>query len=103
MRDYIFIDDLIEGIYRAATYNTTSRVFNLGSGKGYSLNSIIEIIRDTVGNNLTVNYLEKRTFDLPEIYLDINKAQQELLWTPVTSLKEGIKVTWEFVKNILHI
>lgn len=102
VRDYIFIDDLIEGIYRAATYNTTSRVFNLGSGKGYSLNSLIEIIRDVVGNNLVVNYLKTRSFDVPEIYLDIKRAQQELSWAPVIPLDEGIRTTWESVRNILH-
>jgi len=100
VRDYIFIDDLIDGIYKAATVNALSRVFNLGSGIGHSLNEIIEVIRKVTGREVKVAYQAKRSFDVPGIYLDICRAKQELSWAPSVSLETGIEKTWRFVEKL---
>jgi len=99
VRDYIFIDDLIDGIFKAAVLNTRSRIFNIGSGAGYSLNYIIQIIQKTTGINLNVEYKEKRSFDLQEIYLDITRSKNELSWYPITPLEIGIHRTWDFIRQ----
>ena len=102
VRDYIYISDLIEGIYRAATVTTASRVFNLGNGVGYSLNTIVETIQKVLCRSIKINYAEKRLFDIPEIYLDITKAKTELLWTPTITLNEGIERTWRFNNGLVN-
>ena len=100
VRDYIFIDDLVDGIYKAATVGTRSRLFNLGSGAGHSLNEIVGVIRKVTGRDIRVNYTAKRSFDVPKIYLDITRAKEELSWAPVTSLETGIMSTWQFVRTL---
>jgi UDP-glucose 4-epimerase len=100
VRDYIFIDDLIEGIYRASTVRAASHIFNLGSGVGRSLNDIVAAIRSVTGREARTEYKAKRAFDIPAIWLDISRAKKELSWAPVTSLENGIKKTWEFIQNV---
>lgn len=100
-RDYIYVTDLVDGIYRAAVRNTASRVFNFGSGVGHSLNSIIEIMRQVVGGEIQVAHAAKRSFDVPKIYLDINRANIELDWRPLVALDVGIKITWESLKKVV--
>lgn len=100
VRDYIYITDLVEGIYRAATLGTTSRVFNIGSGVGYSLKEIIEIIQKVTKRPIKVNYTAKRLLDIPQIYLDNTRAKRELSWAPSTILEEGIGKAWDFVKSL---
>uniref|UniRef100_B3EN64 UDP-glucose 4-epimerase n=1 Tax=Chlorobium phaeobacteroides (strain BS1) TaxID=331678 RepID=B3EN64_CHLPB len=100
VRDYIFIDDLVDGIYKAATVKAQSCIFNLGSSTGYSLNYIVKIIRQITGRQVEIKYKAKRTFDIPEIYLDISRAGKELSWAPVTSLESGIEKTWEFIQQL---
>ena len=100
VRDYIFIDDLIDGMYKAVSVNTLSRVFNLGSGIGHSLNEILDVIRNVTGKEIKVVYKAKRSFDIPSIYLDICRAKQELSWAPSVSLEAGIEKTWKFVKKL---
>lgn len=100
VRDYIFVDDLVEGFYRAATINAKSHIFNLGSGTGHSLNQIVKIIRRITGCEANVEYKTKRAFDIPKIYLDISRALEELSWAPATSLENGMKKTWEFTQNL---
>ena len=100
IRDYIFIDDLIDGIYKAASVNAFSRVFNLGSGIGHSLNEILDVIRRVTGRQFKVTYKAKRSFDIPSIYLNIDKARQELSWAPMVSLETGIEKTWGFIEKL---
>lgn len=100
VRDYIFIDDLVNGIYKAATVNPQSRIFNLGSGVGHSLNDIVKIICRIIGREVKVEYKAKRVFDISKIYLDISRAKEELSWAPVTSLESGIEKTWEFIQKL---
>jgi len=100
VRDYIYIGDLVDGMYRAAATETSSRSFNLGSGTGTSLNEIVEIIRRVTSREVKVEYKAKRKFDVPKTYLDISRAREELHWSPVTPFEIGIRRTWAFVEGL---
>lgn len=101
VRDYVHVGDLIEGIHKAATISTQSRIFNLGSGTGHSLNELVRVIRQVTGREAKVEYKPKRAFDVPKIYLDIARARNELSWSPCISLEDGIKETWQYIKTII--
>lgn len=100
VRDYIFIDDLVDGIYKATTLKAQNKIFNLGSGQGYSLNDLLGIIRKVTEKELSVEYKTKRSFDIQKIYLDITKAKEQLCWSPVTPLEKGVGSTWQFIKSL---
>jgi UDP-glucose 4-epimerase len=100
VRDYVYVTDLVAGIYSASVLSTPSRIFNLGSGIGLSLKNLLEIIREVVGIDLKVRYTNKRSFDVPKIYLDITRAQYELTWRPETTIDVGIKKTWDFIYRL---
>ena len=100
VRDFIFVQDLVEGIYRASTSDTNNRVFNMGAGTGVSLNELVSVCSECVGQNTDPIYLPKRSFDVPEIYLDIARASTELGWHPSVSLKDGVLRTLDFLREL---
>ncbi|NVO01009.1 MAG: NAD-dependent epimerase/dehydratase family protein [Geobacteraceae bacterium] len=100
VRDYLFIDDLVDGMYRAAFDKPKDRIFNLGSGAGLSLNQIVATIRSVTGVNVNVDYKPGRTFDVPAIFLDTTRAGEQLGWQPGCSLHDGVHSTWEFIKSL---
>ena len=100
VRDFIYIEDLVDAFYRSMICNTVSNIFNIGSGKGHSLNNLLSIMRTVTGLDLSVTHTKSRTYDVPEIYLDITRASKELNWAPHTSLEQGIGLTWNFVRNL---
>jgi UDP-glucose 4-epimerase len=100
IRDFIFVEDLVEAFYNSIIYNTKTKIFNVGSGMGHSLKQLLNIMRTTTGIDFSINYTQARSYDVPEIYLDISKAQKELYWNPKTSLEVGIQRTWDFIKNL---
>ena len=100
VRDYLYIDDLVDGICKAAFIAASERIFNIGRGAGYSLNEIVAAIRVVTGREVQVVYKPGRLFDVPAIYLDITRAAKQLGWQPETSLHEGISCAWEFVNSL---
>lgn len=97
VRDYLYIDDFIDCLCRAAFIDSVERVFNVGCGEGVSLNKLLAIIREITGREVPVNYSPSRSFDVPAIYLDISRATDRLGWRPATSLHDGIRHTWKFI------
>jgi UDP-glucose 4-epimerase len=100
VRDYLFVEDLVEGIPRAALAESPTRIFNLGSGKGISLNDLVWTIERVINGKVHVVHNAPRAFDVPSIYLDIQRATRELAWRPQTTLEEGIRRSWEFVRAV---
>lgn len=100
VKDYIYIEDLTDGIYRAAFTNTQSRIFNLGVGTGTSINHIVSVMKELIHVPFSINHVVFKKFDVPNIYLDNSRARTELSWEPKTDLHQGISKTWEFIKKI---
>ena len=98
-RDYFYIADLIQAYMRIFEIETTSKIFNISSGQSYSINELIGIIKNVTGKKPKVLYEPGRQFDVPTNCLDIRRAKTELDWYPKISLKEGIAMTWDWLKS----
>ncbi|WP_394903266.1 NAD-dependent epimerase/dehydratase family protein [Clostridium butyricum] len=92
IRDYIYIDDLCTAILELCRYTGNEKVFNIGSGKGYSINNILEIVEGIIKKDLKVEYLNSRKNDIKHIYLNIELLQKALNFTPQTDINKGIKL-----------
>jgi UDP-glucose 4-epimerase len=99
VRDYIYADDVIDVLIRAAKHEGASRVFNVGAGHGRSLLDIIKAIESVSGRSLAVEFLPKREIDVPFSILDTSLAAQELGWHAKTPFPEGIRRTWEWISD----
>lgn len=98
-KDYIYIADLVEGMYQAAFASAPAKVFNLGSGTGHSLDEIIHLLREVTDAPLDVAYSAPQAHDVAQIYLDIGRAREQLAWQPHTALAQGIEKMWAFVRD----
>lgn len=90
VRDYIFIDDVIDAAIKAMNYKGDTKVFNIGSGIGISINDVIREIEKILGNQIKRKYIASRKQDVPINILDIKDSINILKWYPKTSLREGI-------------
>ena len=99
-RDYIFADDLCEGIV-AAMRAGRSGVFQLGSGTGTTLIRLIEEIGKVVGPGFRpeLRYEPFRAGEILHNWTDVRKAREELGWVPRTSLPGGLACTWAWFRE----
>ena len=91
-RDYVYIDDLCSAIVKAINYKGKEHIFNIGSGKSYSVKEVIDFIQNIYGTSFNIK--EKKLIRKNEILntiADINLAKKELEWFPIYELKEGLK------------
>lgn len=98
IRDYTYIDDIIDGIYKAIEYNKTQyEIINLGGGSPVTLNQMIETIEIVLDKKAQINRLPMQPGDVERTVSDITKAQHLLGYNPQTSFEEGIRkfVQWK--------
>lgn len=96
VRDYIYIADVVSALLAAMDHNDANDVFNIGSGRGLSLNAILDAIESVTGQPTQRNYLPGRAFDISVNYLNIERARRRLGWSPSIPFEEGLRrfVTW---------
>jgi UDP-glucose 4-epimerase len=97
VRDYLFIDDLVELAARAGLASDTG-TFNVGSGTGHSLNQLCALVSQVTGRTLDIQYLPGRPFDVKRIVLDTGAARAAFAWSPRVPLAEGVERTWLALK-----
>jgi UDP-glucose 4-epimerase len=95
VRDYLHISDLCSAIQMLIDSTITNETFNIGSGKGTSVNEVLQTIRNVTGNKLPIDYLPSRSIDVPVNVLDISKIQQLTGWKTAISLDKGIAELWK--------
>lgn len=99
VRDYIYIKDATEAFILSCEKQTQNKIFNIGDGKGTSLNDLIALIKEVTRKEVEVRYEKARPFDVPVNILDIERAKKELGWESKVSLKEGILKAWQYLQQ----
>lgn len=100
IRDYLYIDDLIDAFEAGIDLKIGTddpHIFNIGSGVGLSLNQVIEKLTVITGKKPDVRYEPPRSADTPSVVLDITRAKQWLNWSPRVTLEDGLARTWRWL------
>jgi len=99
-RDYIYIDDVVGMILASFDKANKYSEYNIGSGNGSSVNDIVYAIENIVGREIAKEYKDLPTSFVKRSVLDISRFTSEFGYMPSMSLEDGLKKTWEYVKNI---
>lgn len=94
-RDFLYIQDAVEAYIKAADYSGSDfKVFNIGSGKSYSVAEVVAEILTITARQTEVRYLrQRRENEIMDIVADITEAKKELGWEPRFNLQEGLAET----------
>ena len=90
-RDFIFVDDVVDAILLMIDYECDFEIFNVGSGKSYSFQKILQIFEKIYDVKLDKSFEENKANFIPKMELDISKIKQKTKWYPKISLEEGLK------------
>lgn len=98
-RDYIYIKDAVDCLLKSLKISSKDKLFNLGSGRGYSLNEILEIMKKVTGLKPKVKYQHGRDVDVPVNILNSSLAKKTFNWKPKTEIEKGIYKTFYYLKE----
>ena len=90
-RDYLFIDDLIDAIIKLIDYKCKFEIFNIGSGKSYSFENVVQLFEKENKKKIKRKYKISKKNSIPKIQADISKIKKEIKWNPKYTLVEGIE------------
>ena len=90
-RDYLLIDDLIDAIIKLIDYKCKFEIFNIGSGKSYSFEKIVQLFEKKTKNKIKRKYEISKSNRIPKIQADISKIKKEIKWNPKYTFEEGIE------------
>lgn len=103
VRDYIHVADLAEAHILALEASTPSshRIYNLGSGTGFSVREVIDACTRVTGLPIAVEDAPRRAGDPAVLIASSDRAISELEWTPrFTDLDVIVADAWTFLQNL---
>jgi UDP-glucose 4-epimerase len=98
VRDYIHVDDLAVAHVLAMEHNRPGehRIYNLGTGHGYSVREVVETARRLTGREIKAIEEGRRPGDPPALVAAADRAHAELGWQPEKTLEDMISDAWEW-------
>jgi len=99
IRDLIFVDDMVEAIFLAFEKINIYDPINIGYGKTYSVNQLLDMIMETENYHAKIIYDETKPTMIPIRKISIEKAKKLLNFEPKISMEEGIKRTISWYKE----
>lgn len=96
MRDFTYVDDIIDGTMAAMNKCAGFNIYNLGQSRPISVNDLIVELEKALGKKAVREYLPPQPGDVERTYADISKAASELNYNPETDISSGLDrfVTW---------
>ena len=99
VRDYIHVVDLAKGhvaALRKLEKDSGLNIYNLGTGRGYSVLEIIQNMEDVVGKTIPYKIIERRAGDIATCYADPSKASEELGWKAQYDIHRMCQDAWRW-------
>ena len=104
MRDFTYIDDVIDGIVSVikTKFKNKNEILNIGKGKPDKLMDLINLLEKNYIQKFKIKFTKTVPLgDIKKTYANTSKAQKLINWKPKVNLDEGIKrfVNWYKLNN----
>lgn len=98
IRDYVHVEDIAEAhlaSFDKLSQNFGHRIYNVGTGRGYSVKQIINAIQKVAGSQLETIVMPRRQGDLDVAYADTSLIEHDLGWYARFALEDMVKSSWD--------
>jgi UDP-glucose 4-epimerase len=96
IRDYIYVDDIVQALIAAANSDFPKGTYHVSSGKALSINEAIAIIGKVTKSQPVIRYTCGRDCDVSKVVLDSTRLRSHG-WIPRVSIEKGIYDTWRWM------
>ncbi|HZT90918.1 MAG TPA: NAD-dependent epimerase/dehydratase family protein [Gaiellaceae bacterium] len=103
-RDFVFVDDIVDGLLLCATDGTPGDVYNLAVGSDTSIRDLAALVNEIAGSDASVEYGARRPWDHSiKRFGSTEKAKRELGFEAVVPLREGIERTVGWMRDNIEL
>ncbi len=90
-RDFVYVEDVVAACLRATEGAASGGVYNVGSGRRYSLLELVEVLNRVLGTRLEPEYGPARVGEVRHSVASVERARRELGFEPRVTLEEGLR------------
>lgn len=102
IRDLLHVEDMADGFIWVAENNDSYNIFNVAYGKGYSVNEVLDWIKEIEGNTNPIEYVNNKAPMIPVRLLSTKKIN-DMGWRPKRDLKKSLEETLLWYKKNKHL
>jgi len=90
LRDYTYVDDIVDGVTAALSLEAGFEIINLGESRTVSLLDLLSLLEQALGCKAALTYLPEQPGDMHTTYAEITRARRLLGYHPQIPIEEGI-------------
>jgi UDP-glucuronate 4-epimerase len=90
LRDFTYVDDLVEGLVRALDTDLGFSILNFGAGRRVSVLDVVKLLERELGTTARIEWQPPQTGDVPRTWADVSAARAALGYAPRVALEEGV-------------
>ena len=99
MRDFTYIDDIIDGTVASINKCGGYKIYNLGESRPITVNNLIAELEKALGKKAVIEHLSLQPGDVQRTYADVTKAGSDLGYAPNTQISDGLKRFVEWLRQ----
>lgn len=103
VRDYVYVEDLVQMVLPITGRETYHDLYNLGSGVGYSVNEVFDSIRRVTGQEFDIVEQPVPPTFVDRVILNTDRYRSEFGAQPLTSLDDGIRLTFDEIRGQIDV
>lgn len=92
-RDFVYIDDVVDALFAAATASDVDRrIINVGSGQEVNINQLVEKVARATGREVSSLYSQADNGGVSRLVADVSLARRKLDYSPEVGLDRGLEL-----------
>lgn len=99
MRDFTYIDDIIDGTVAAIDKCSGFNIYNLGESRPIRVNDLIDEIENALGKKAVKEHLPLQPGDVDRTFADVTRAARDLGYNPKTDIRTGLAKFVEWLRS----
>jgi GDP-L-fucose synthase len=100
IRDLLYVEDFVEALQIIMEKEENHEIYNVGSNCGYSVNHVIDVLKEIEGLDSPIEYVNNKAPMIPTRLIDSFKVYDKLGWTAKTTIYEGLEKTLNWYKSV---
>ncbi len=99
LRDFTYIEDIVDGVVRALDTDSGFAIYNLGAGHKVSVLEVVKLLESALDIPVAIEWLPVQTGDVPRTWADITAAREALGYSPQTTMERGVERFVEWLRE----
>ena len=99
IKDFLYIDDFIDGMLKATINEKLTGPLNIASGQPVTIRNVIDILKKITKCTAEIKFDVTKPTMIPVRLISIDKVKNLLDWSPKTSLEDGLDLTYKWYSH----